>query len=226
MSALKLKTAEEVNAILAAHSAQDERNVRRVMGERRLPWVSKQDWRAILFLLLCLAAAVGIALVMVGCSKPKPTLAALPDVHDPALHIVMKGNTTVAGQITWDGKEFHCWPAGAVCAPSEFQETEWISKLRAEAHRRGMKWRIYCTPGTDSGDKFSGWAIHGGAEWAVWIEEGAQDAWYVDSGPTQEDCAHALFAAMMHPENDIATHEPGKSPEAKKHYCPPEISGK
>lgn len=98
-----------------------------------------------------------------------------------------------------------------------------IALLRAEAHKRGLKWRIFCMDWQDDPDhQFLGEAALINGAFDTRIERGSKGVWLKD-GATQGDTAYALYLAIQGAQTHPAEHE--KPEHEHKKFCPPELRG-
>lgn len=103
--------------------------------------------------------------------------------------------------------------------PSDKQK---IALLRAEAHNRHLRWKVWCADlGPDW--QFQGWAVPPGDDWGVYIEEGARPDWNAH-GTTEAEAAYNLYIEIQQPPNGEPRHDPSRHNGQKKH-CPPELHG-
>jgi hypothetical protein len=144
------------------------------------------------FLGLC-----ALALLLAGCSGNSPVSAA-PKEHP--------GKPAVAATPT------------PTPEPSDKQK---IALLRAEAHKRHLRWRVWCV---DLGEdwQFQGWAVQPGDDFHVYAEDGAKPNWG-SHGTTEAETAYNLYLEIQQPPTD-PLHAPS-SPSGHKKHCPPELHG-
>jgi hypothetical protein len=102
-------------------------------------------------------------------------------------------------------------------------DAEEVTRLRAEAHNRGLHWVLFCTSQGESDSKFKFLAMCGRHRenlLKIYIEDGAEDHWFA-YGATQGEAAWNLLKALDGDPNDIAEH---KKPENNE-QCAPELRG-
>lgn len=98
-----------------------------------------------------------------------------------------------------------------------------ISLLRAEAKKRGLKWRVICESGEE--DRFVGWAVKAGEPWGIYAEEGVTGFWMEHEASSQADAALQLYRAIQHPPS-LYHRDPEPPPSQHVHkICPPELRG-
>jgi hypothetical protein len=119
-------------------------------------------------------------------------------------------------------------PSGAITiVPKPVPEptdAEKIALLRAEAHKRGMRWRIWCIWWEEKDDfQAVAWRGHGPEP-----NLGEADLWMV-SKPTQADAAYQMYFDIQgfpsHPAEEYRKHEERKQQILKHKVCPPELRG-
>lgn len=100
-----------------------------------------------------------------------------------------------------------------------------IALLRAEAHKRGLRWYVHCaeiqpTPH----DKFFASATDKREKPGAgqYIEQGALP-WWAEYGETQADAAYKLYFSIQQAPNVYPYHRPAEEHDHK--FCPPEIRG-
>jgi hypothetical protein len=106
-------------------------------------------------------------------------------------------------------------------AESELTDAQKIALLRAEAHKRHLRWRVWCA---DLGPDwmFQGWAVQPGDNFYIYAENGAKPNWN-SHGATQAEAAYNLFAAIQQAPDDPMHKTRVEAHEHKQ--CPPELRG-
>lgn len=108
----------------------------------------------------------------------------------------------------------------------EPSDKEKVALLRAEAHKRGIRWSVRCNDGwSDEADKaFIGFANDKkeAADAGQYIEEGALPWWYA-YGSTQTDAAYNLYISIQ--QDPVMPKHRTIEKKKPKTYCPPEIRG-
>lgn len=100
-----------------------------------------------------------------------------------------------------------------------------IALLRAEAHKRGMQWRVWCVWWNENNFQAEAWRK--GESKAIDSDWELHDRW-MEMGTTQVNAAYKLYFAIQ----NEPTH-PKKTPEEiqgpllihKNKMCPPDIRG-
>lgn len=113
--------------------------------------------------------------------------------------------------------------AAALPTP-QLSDKEKIALLRAEAHKRGLKWSISCEGDYfhDPAKKFFAEAKHkSNPDLAHYIEDGALP-WWGAFGGTQAEAAYNLYQEIQQPEGQQPEHRPH---EPDRKMCPPELRG-
>lgn len=106
----------------------------------------------------------------------------------------------------------------------ELSDKDKIGLLRAEAHKRGLRWHIFCTDWmSDPNWQFQGQVISPGSEFGVYIEDGAVKPSWIEHGATQADTAYALYQSIQQSPNTETLHNPQLANHKK--MCPPELRG-
>ncbi len=102
--------------------------------------------------------------------------------------------------------------------PAPLTDAQKFSLLRQEAHKRGLKWHIFCI-----GDDFMGEAVLKERPWAdFYIEDGAKGDW-LETGRTQVEVAYKLYQSIQQSQTHPPRH---KRPEDEhRKVCPPELRG-
>lgn len=100
-------------------------------------------------------------------------------------------------------------------------ESAVVTTLRAEAHARGLKWKIWCR-GRGTNADYSAWAVYKADPFAVFIEDGAKPHWFEMNFTTQDQAAEWLAKAIQASPNTNPPHAPA---EQRYEYCNSEIQG-
>lgn len=150
-------------------------------------------------------------LLMAGCKASKP----VPATQTQAISTPTMSNIDVrcVGDCT------------GIPIPS-LTDKQKIALLRVEAHKRGLKWRIFCMDWQDDPNhQFMGEAAPHDGTFNLYIEHGGKGLW-LEEADTQANAAYALYLAIQdsqtHPVE--AENEKPKNHEHKK-FCPPELRG-
>jgi hypothetical protein len=147
-----------------------------------------------------------LAISIAGCKAPVPT------VKDQS------GKVTDVSPLTSSGVVTVATPTPALTDKAK------IALLRAEAHKRGLRWLVVCEDyEKDPSKQFFAMAEDNNVPiGATYIEEGAKP-WWAEDGETQADAAYRLYLSIQQPPNIHPSHR-GEE-HAHKKWCPPELRG-
>jgi hypothetical protein len=112
--------------------------------------------------------------------------------------------------------------------PTVLTDKQKIDLLRKEAHKRHLRWRIYCNDWERNPNwQFQGEAIQAGSKFGVYIEDGQIKPWWAEDGPTQAETAFSLYLSIQQAPNMEVKHDPNIALGAHGHnkICPPELRG-
>ena len=120
-------------------------------------------------------------------------------------------------------------PSGQKIPERRLTDADKFGLLRAEAEKRGLRWRVFCTSYyTDEKENYLAVAEHKEApEHAQYMEDGRLDTW-MEEGATQADAAFALYnsiqGAPTHPKEYFK--RPDYENNRTRRNCPREINSK
>jgi len=156
-----------------------------------------------------------------GCSKPSKNAVA-KDSHTPAVEIATpcKHDDCKIGSLPPSGNHTSLTEP----EPGVPAEPAWAAKLRAEAAKRHLNFRVYCF-----GDDFYGVAWQYGLdETSAQIKEKGGLGKWISKGETQQAAGDELRIAIQRRSGSdwFPSESEHKEPSPSHHrICPPEISG-